>query len=141
VKGEGKMEARPRVLLVDDEERFRTTLAKMLTSEGLTVVARGSGREALQELKSQPFDVVLLDLRMRDMDGLTTLAEVKRLSPGTEAIILTGHASLDAAMEIIKLGGYDYLLKPCPLEDLLLKIEAAYEKKVEREKRPPGLGA
>jgi len=112
----------------------------MLTAEGLTVVSRGSGREALQELKSQPFDVILLDLRMPDMDGLETLAEVKRLSPGTEVIILTGHASLDAAMEIIKLGGYDYLLKPCPLEDLLLKIEAAYEKKVEREKRARGPG-
>ena len=129
------MEAKPRVLLVDDEERFRTTLARMLAGEGLTVVALGSGREALEELRKQPFDVMLLDLRMPEMDGLTTLAEAKRLSPGTEVIILTGHASLDAAMDIIRLGGYDYLLKPCPLEDLLLKLEAAYEKKVEREKR------
>jgi len=129
------VEAKPRVLLVDDEERFRTTLARMLAGEGLTVVALGSGREALEELRKQPFDVMLLDLRMPEMDGLTTLAEAKRLSPGTEVIILTGHASLDAAMDIIRLGGYDYLLKPCPLEDLLLKLEAAYEKKVEREKR------
>jgi DNA-binding NtrC family response regulator len=131
-----------RVLLVDDEERFRTTLARLLAGEGLAVAAVGSGREALEELKKQPVDVMLLDLRMPEMDGLTTLAEVKKLSPGTEVIILTGHASLDAAMDIIRLGGYDYLLKPCPLEDLLLKIEAAYEKKVEREKqsraREPG---
>ena len=131
------MEAKPRVLLVDDEERFRTTLARMLTGEGLAVVALGSGREALKELQKQPFDVMLLDLRMPEMDGLTTLAEAKRLSPGTEVIILTGHASLDAAMDIIRLGGYDYLLKPCPLEDLLLKIEAAYEKKLAREKQAP----
>ncbi len=129
------MEAKPRVLLVDDEERFRTTLAKMLAAEGLTAKAVGSGREALEELGRQSFDVILLDLRMPDMDGLATLAEVKKVSPGTEVIILTGHASLDAAMDIIRLGGYDYVLKPCPLEDLLLKIEAAYEKKVEREKR------
>ena len=135
------MEPKPRVLVVDDEERFRTTLAKMLATEGLPVVARGSGREALTELQRQAFDVILLDLRMPDMDGLTTLKEVKKVSPETEVIILTGHASLDAAMEIINLGGYDYLLKPCPLEDLLLKIEAAFEKKVEREKRRQGAPA
>jgi DNA-binding NtrC family response regulator len=72
---------------------------------------------------------------MPGMDGLTTLAEIKKINPGVEVIILTGHASLDAAMEINKLGGYDYLLKPCPLEDLLLKIDAAYEKQKERENR------
>jgi DNA-binding NtrC family response regulator len=81
----------PRILLVDDEERFRVTLGKML-------------------------------------------AAMKKGHPEVEVIILTGHASMDAALEIIKLGGYDYLLKPCPLEELLLKIDAAYEKKLEREK-------
>lgn len=125
----------PRVLLVDDEERFRTNLARMLTAQGLQVADTGSGREALDVLQLEPYDVALVDIRMPGMDGLETLAQIKRLSPGTEVIMLTGHASVDAAMEINRLGGYDYLLKPCPLEDLLLKIEAAFEKKVEREKR------
>ena len=96
---------------------------------------RGSGAEALEELKLNPCDVIVLDIRMPGMDGLATLGEIKRIDPEVEVIILSGHASMDAAMEINKLGGYDYLMKPCPLEELLLKIDAAYEKKVEREKR------
>jgi DNA-binding NtrC family response regulator len=126
---------KPRILLVDDEERFRTNLEKMLGAQGLAVSAKDSGPEALEELKQQPYDVIVLDIRMPGMDGLATLAEIKKINPGVEVIILSGHASMDAAMEIIKLGGYDYLMKPCPLEELLLKIDAAYEKKVEREKR------
>ncbi len=130
---------KPRILLVDDEERFRTTLKKMLSAQGLEVTALARGQEALAEIQSRPYDVVLLDIRMPEMDGITALREIKKIAPDVEVIILTGHASMDAALEIIKLGGYDYLLKPCPLEELLLKIEAAYEKKVEREtRRAPG---
>jgi DNA-binding NtrC family response regulator len=125
----------PRILLVDDEDRFRTNLAKMLRLQGLEVGAAASGREALELLQLAPYDVALVDLRMPGMDGLETLAQMKKTAPGLEVIVLTGHASMDAAMQINKLGGYDYLLKPCPQEELLLKIEAAYEKKVEREKR------
>jgi DNA-binding NtrC family response regulator len=125
----------PRVLLVDDEDRFRTNLAKMLTLQGLEVAAAASGREALELLQLAPYDVALVDLRMPGMDGLETLAQMKKAAPSLEVIILTGHASMDAALQINKLGGYDYLLKPCPQEELLLKIEAAYEKKLEREKR------
>ena len=125
---------KPRILLVDDEERFRTNLQKMLDAQGLTVRAASSGAEALEELKRSPCDVIVLDIRMPDMDGLATLREIKQVNPEVEVIILSGHASMDAAMEINRLGGYDYLMKPCPLEDLLLKIEAAFEKKVDREK-------
>ena len=120
---------------MDDEERFRANLQKMLGAQGLTVRAAGSGAEALEELKLNPYDVIVLDIRMPGMDGLATLKEIKKINPEVEVIILSGHASMDAAMEINRLGGYDYLMKPCPLEELLLKIEAAYEKKVEREKR------
>jgi DNA-binding NtrC family response regulator len=126
---------KPRILLVDDEERFRTNLQKMLRAQGLIVGTEASGAEALEELKLAPYDVIVMDIRMPGMDGLATLGEIKKVNPEVEVIILSGHASMDAAMEINRLGGYDYLMKPCPLEELLLKIEAAYEKKVDREKR------
>jgi DNA-binding NtrC family response regulator len=128
---------KPRILLVDDEERFRTNLQKMLGAHGLMVNSKSSGQEALEELKRQGYDVIVLDIRMPGMDGLATLKEIKQINPEVEVIILSGHASMDAAMEINRLGGYDYLMKPCPLEDLLLKIDAAYEKKVERGTRRP----
>jgi DNA-binding NtrC family response regulator len=123
----------PKIMLVDDEERFRTTLSKMLRAQGLEVTALGSGREALEELHHQAYDVIVLDVRMPDMDGIATLTEIKKIAPQIEVIILTGHASMDAAVEIMRLGGYDYLLKPCPVEDLLAKIESAYERKITRE--------
>jgi DNA-binding NtrC family response regulator len=126
---------KPQILLVDDEERFRTNLQKMLGAQGLTVRAAASAAEALEDLKLAPCDVVVLDIRMPGMDGLAALKEIKRINPEVEVIILSGHASMDAAMEINRLGGYDYLMKPCPLEELLLKIESAFEKKVDREKR------
>ena len=103
------MSDKPKILIVDDEERFRLTLAKMLTAQGLEVAAVEGGREAL--------------------------AEIKKVHPEIEVIVLTGHASVDAAMEIIKRGGYYYLLKPYPIEELMEKIEAAYERKVERQQR------
>jgi len=131
----------PRILLVDDEERFRVTLGKMLAAQGLEVLSLASGAAALEEINRQAYDVVLLDIRMPEMDGIETLAAIKKDHPDVEVIILTGHASMEAALEIIKLGGYDYLLKPCPLEELLLKIDAAYEKKLEREKIRKGLAA
>jgi DNA-binding NtrC family response regulator len=134
---------KPRILLVDDEERFRANLQKMLGAQGFIVTAKDSGEAALTELNLQPYDVVVLDIRMPGMDGLATLAEIKKIAPGVEVIILSGHASMDAALKINRLGGYDYLMKPCPLDELLLKIDAAYEKKIERETRtkkgqPPG---
>ena len=125
----------PKVLLVDDEERFRTTLSKMLRAQGLEVTALRSGREALAELEKQAYDVMVLDLRMPDMDGIATLTAIKSIAPQTEVIILTGHADMDAAVEIMRLGGYDYLLKPCPVEDLLAKIESAFERKTTRERK------
>jgi DNA-binding NtrC family response regulator len=129
------MEPRPRILIVDDEERFRTTLGKLLGARGLEVVTLGSGIEALQELRDKPYDVIVLDVRMPEMNGIETLAAIKKINPVIEVIILTGHASVDAAVDIMKLGGYDYLLKPCSVEELLEKIDGAFERKLAKEKR------
>jgi DNA-binding NtrC family response regulator len=129
------MTTTPKVLVVDDEERFRLTLAKLLTVRGLEVTTLGSGQEALEALRQGRFDVIVLDVRMPGMNGIETLAEIKKINPLIEVIILTGHASVDAAVDIMKLGGYDYLLKPCSLEELTDKIDAAFERKLAREKR------
>lgn len=132
------MSSGPKVLIVDDEERFRTTLRKLLSVAGVEAATAGSGPEALAELSSNAYDVVLLDVKMSRMSGLEALAKIKKENPGLEVIMLTGHASVDVAVEIMKLGGYEYLLKPCPLEDLMVKIDAAWERKLAREgKRRP----
>jgi DNA-binding NtrC family response regulator len=127
------MAALPKILLVDDEERFRTNLARMLAAEGFEVTTRDSGQGALDELAHRPYDVILLDMRMPAMNGLETLAAIKEEHPDTEVIILTGHASVDAAAQIIRLGAYEFLLKPCPIEEVVAKIETAYERKLARQ--------
>jgi len=128
------MSRQPKVLVVDDEERFRATLTKMLTAQGLEVRAAASGEEALEKLKGEQADVVVLDIRMPGMGGMAALTAIKEIDPLMEVIVLSGHASMDAAMELMQRGAYDYLLKPCPIEDVLAKIESAWEKKQEREK-------
>ncbi len=124
-----------RILVVDDEEAFRTALTARLKVRGFDTTAVGTGREALDEIKKTSYDVILLDIKMPEMNGIEALAEIKKINPLLDVIILTGHASVDAAVEITKLGGYDYVLKPCPLDELLGKIEEAHEKKMAREKR------
>lgn len=131
---EKNREAQPKVLIVDDEERFRKTLAKLLTAQGLYVDAVGSGEEALEFIENNDVDVILLDIRMAGMDGIETLSAVKKKDPSIEVIILTGHASVDVAVEIMKLGGYEYLLKPCDIDDLMVKIDAAFERRMNRLK-------
>jgi DNA-binding NtrC family response regulator len=126
------MTPKPKILLVDDEDRFRTTMRKMLTGHGLDVTDLDSGQAALTALAAQPYDVVVLDLRMPGMDGIQTLKAMKELNPDLEVIILTGHASMDDAMEIMQLGGTEYLLKPCSVEELLDKIDIAVERQTTR---------
>ena len=128
----------PRILLVDDEDRFRTTMRKMLSGHGLDVTDVDNGQAALNALTAQPYDVVVLDLRMPGLDGVQTLKAMKALHPDLEVIILTGHASMDDAMAIMQLGGTEYLLKPCSVEELLDKIELAVERGRTRQTHGPG---
>ena len=118
-----------RVLLVDDETIFTKNMAKLLKFRGYEVTAVNSGDAAIRELEQNHFDVTVLDLKMPGMDGITTLKEIKKLGLFTETLILTGHGSIDSALEAMKLGAYDYLTKPCEIEELVTKIEAAWEKK------------
>jgi len=126
------MPAQPKVLIVDDEERFRATMCKLLTVRGLEAVTAGSGKEAIEKLRQNPYDVVILDVRMPQMGGVQVLSEIKKIDPQAEVIIMTGYASVDTAKEIMKLGAYDYVLKPYSVEELMDKIEAAYDRKMSR---------
>jgi DNA-binding NtrC family response regulator len=118
-----------KILLVDDEVVFTQNMAKLLTNRGYGVTVANGGDAAIQELEKKDFDVVVLDLKMPGMDGITTLKEIKKLGLLTETLILTGHGSIDTALEAIKIGAYDYLTKPCEIDELIGKIEGAWEKK------------
>lgn len=118
-----------RVLLVDDEVIFTRNMSKLLMFRGYTVTAVNSGDAAIRELEQNSFDVIVLDLKMPGMDGITTLREIMKLGLFTETLILTGHGSIDSALEAMKIGAYDYLTKPCEIDELVAKIEAAGAKK------------
>jgi DNA-binding NtrC family response regulator len=118
-----------RVLLVDDETIFTKNMSKLLKFRGYETTAVNSGDAAIRELEQHPFDVIVLDLKMPGMDGITTLKEIMKLGLFTETLILTGHGSIDSALEAMKLGAYDYLTKPCEIDELVTKIEAAWGKK------------
>ncbi|MDY0041669.1 MAG: response regulator [Desulforhabdus sp.] len=125
----------PRILIVDDEERFRTTLGKRLAERKLDVTTVGSGLEAIEEVKNKHFDVIVLDAKMPGLDGIETLSEIKKLNPGIEVLLLTGHASVDSAVDGMRLGAFDYILKPCDIDQLLEKIYEAYSLKEARDER------
>ena len=124
-----------KILLVDDEVVFTDNMMQLLTGRGYRVTAVNSGDSAIRRLENENFDVVVLDLKMPGMDGITTLKEIKKLGLFTETLILTGHGSIDTALEAIKLGAYDYLSKPCEIDELVAKIEGAWEKKDDSEKK------
>ncbi|HSL39216.1 MAG TPA: response regulator [Desulforhopalus sp.] len=123
------------VLVVDDEDDFREVTSKRLTKRGLKVWDAESGAKALEILEGTRIDVVLLDVKMPGMDGIETLRHIRNLKPLIEVVLLTGHASVDSGIEGMKLGAFDYLMKPIELEPLLEKLTDAYEKKRLREQK------
>ncbi len=119
-----------RVLFVDDEADFLETILKRMQKRRVAAFGVRSGEEALAWLQQQAADVVVLDVRMHGMDGIQTLRAVKSAHPLLEVIMLTGHASLEIAREGMQLGAFDYLMKPIDLDELLYKLEDAYQKKI-----------
>ena len=116
------------ILLVDDDEAFRVVMAGELTHRGFQVSKAKDGKEALVLLKMGQPDVVLLDLQLPDISGLDVLKAAPDLSPGSEVIMLTGHGSLDTAIESIRMGAFDYASKPCPIDELEVRIQRAVER-------------
>jgi two-component system, NtrC family, response regulator HydG len=138
----------PRVLIVDDDDVFGRVLAAELRRLDLDVSSVASGEAALARLAEIVPDVVLLDLRLPGVGGLDVLREIRERSPGTDVIMLTGHGSIDAAIESMRMGAFDFVAKPCPIQELRVRIERALERQalrrrttlLERGLTPPDVG-
>lgn len=124
------------IMLVDDEVPFVEAMTKRLTRRDLEVEQAFSGKEALDKLIDRSkTEVVILDVKMPGMDGIDTLKAIKSKVPLVEVIMLTGHATVESAIEGMRLGAFDYLLKPCDMEHLIAKVsEAAARKRQQEEK-------
>jgi len=117
------------LMLVDDEERFLATTAKLLQRRGHHVVTASSGSEALEKLATHAVEVVILDVKMPGMDGLEVLREIRVAFPLVGVIMLTGHGTIESAVEGMKSGAFDFITKPCDIDDLLVKAEEAAERR------------
>jgi len=124
-----------KVLLVDDEKEFTDTLAQRLEIRDFEVTTASSADEALAQLGKREVDVVVLDVLMPGKDGVAALHEIKKVHPLVEVILLTDHATVESAVEGLKSGAFDYLLKPTETKDLIAKIVQAYRRKADQEER------
>jgi len=126
----------PSVMLVDDEVSFVEATAKRLTKRKMDVITAFSAAECLEKLAAdQNLDVIVLDIKMPGMNGIDALKEIKKVSPLTEVIMLTGHATVESAIEGMKLGAYDFLRKPCDIDELVGQLEDAAKKKRAHEQK------
>lgn len=128
-----QMKAQPKILVVDDDPNLRKTLADILKIKGYEPAVAASGAEAVAAAERAPVSLALIDLMLPDMSGLEVMKRIKAISPLTEAIILTGHASMDTAIEATRQGAYSYLLKPYQMEDLLRNIGHGVERQQAQE--------
>ena len=124
-----------KLMMVDDEERFLESMEKLLKRKGYDVVTATSGEQCLDKLAQEPFDVVILDVKMPGIDGVETLKRLKSIRPLTEVIMLTGHGTVENAVEGMHQGAFDYLLKPCDIDNLVSKMNGAFKAKQERDQR------
>jgi two-component system OmpR family response regulator len=119
-----------KVMIVDDELDFLETIVKRLKARNIDVNGVESGYKALEALEGRDPDVIILDVKMPGMDGIETLREIKKKTPLTEVIMLTGHASVESGIQGMQLGAFDYVMKPVALDELLEKVRQAYERKL-----------
>jgi DNA-binding NtrC family response regulator len=122
------------ILLVDDDSAFRHVMSGELRRLGHEVATAGSGEEAVAHLERNAPQIVLLDLRLPGMDGLAALKAIRARNPSTEVIMLTGHGSIDSAIESIREGAFDYVTKPCPLDEIQIRVERAIEQRALRQR-------
>ncbi len=122
------------ILLVDDDDAFRRVMCGELRRLGHDVETASSGEEAIRRIERQEPEVVVLDLKMPGMDGLAALRAIRARRPSVEVIMLTGHGSIDSAIESIREGAFDYVMKPCPLDEIQIRIERAIERRVLRQR-------
>ena len=124
-----------KIMLVDDEERFLSTTSKLLSRKGFEVMTATGGNEALDILQTHNIHVIVLDVKMPGLDGVATLKEIKRRFPIVEVIMLTGHATVESAIDGLKSGAFDYLMKPCDIDELISKAEEAFRKRESLEEK------
>jgi DNA-binding NtrC family response regulator len=124
-----------KIMLVDDEERFLSTTQKLLSKKGYDAVTASSGRLALDQLDQKQVHVVILDVKMPGMDGIETLKAIKHRHPMVEVIMLTGHATVESAVQGLKSGASDYLMKPADIDDLVSRAEEAYARRQQLEEK------
>ncbi len=127
------MNLKPKILVVDDDPNLRKTLVDILRVKGYEAVPAGTGKEAITAAEKEEISLALLDLMLPDMPGLEVMARIKAISPLTEAIILTGNASMDTAIEATRQGAFSYLLKPYNMNDVLLNISHGVERRQAKE--------
>lgn len=118
-----------KLLIIDDEVEFASTMCQRLKLRDFDVADEHSGGEGLAALIEMSPEIVILDLKMPDMNGLDVLDEIKKHDPSIEVIMLTGHGSAGSGIEAMEKGAFDYVMKPVDLKDLLEKINAAIEKR------------
>ena len=129
-------EMTPFVMLVDDEAPFLETMVKRLEKRKLNVKTASDGQSALDTLKRHPdIDVIVLDVKMPGMDGIETLERIKSDHPLVEVLMLTAHATVESAIQGMKLGAFDYLMKPCDVDQLMSKVQEATQKKRDHEEK------
>ena len=140
------MNAKTRILVVDDEEIVRLSHLRVLSGPHCEVETVFNGDEALREMERHPFDVVLLDLRMPGMDGMSVLRTIKDKWPDSEVVVITGYPTIETAKEAIRLGAYDYVAKPADPDDVIRVASGAMRQKtwsLRRDSKGPdeGMGA
>jgi two-component system response regulator HydG len=116
-----------KILVVDDEQSHRTMLRAVLTKEGYDISEADDGNSAVKAVEDESFDLILMDIRMTDMDGIEAMGEIKKMSPSIPIIMMTAYASVKTAVEALKSGAYDYLTKPLDIDELKILIKKALE--------------